>query len=954
MKDGQASVFENNNQNLFTGAVAVVCRNGQLTVGKKTCEPTSPTDCAVSKSQWYGEDGASCHHDFQSQIIKSGASMRVDSLSGIGHIDYKCESGNLSVQKMNCGVQRTEDEVAKINKAAVLKTQSLTSTKNYEFSLVMISSHYTSGVSSAVTADAIKKCMEISGFSDSANVTYNYVRPFNRNYEYQVRCPLSVPDMRCDQEVVSALTMGSFNSREGEFTNPPDNARVSKVCANRGFVSGYNDLRYSKLEHPGEVDNFRVIMQCSGKDALCDDVKPPLGSPHIATPTSCFDSTVRSGLLEVPSGNAVSTAKVLAEVCEPLGFTGLDSMTTPRMDDQTGAFDYYTTTASCTGYQYSNSQPLMPSCGTNIPSNGAAVVDFINCDSANVSGTLSADRNPVTGENTLPPSPNTVTEHLCNANNFTTLDKIVTSAKSGGNDTMFEVTAQCSGYSGPERAECATNTECFGRVLPNNTQEPYLEVDGTKYFNKCYSKTSNPDELCEECGAGTFSFTDPVTKNTCSINVSKMISGDSTNIPFLNTSINGEVDIKCNNGELSVNGTSHCYKTCPGGVTLGWNDARGAQNCGQRVPNGSYEHQQRVSFQSSMTNTGAAEFECNGYTGEWEVVYGACELDCSGTESWGSGTSNSGQSKNNACSAALPTVKHGASGTINSTASLTSGKVSYMCNDGQFELTNASCSLGCSSQRVRWGDANRCQVNLSSQNHGSTGVYNNNTSLVSGFNYYQDISGSARLTCNDGRIDVSDDSCLYVTELVYSEWGDWFPASPKRTRNCTEWSPHPSTVKDGELYTATRSCDVYHNRTQNVYKKWSDGRNNTFFRTNVEGQWFVSVSQEGGVVGTRERYLVSEGWGDWTTVTSSYEEENCVDKTHHLGLGYWSSTCDVYLVKFQIRQYEFRYSAEPFIETDGRPLESRHNKNFIRSDFTCYKIGPDLKSRPVLSSYCSD
>ena len=908
MKDGQTSVFKNTESNLFTGAVAAVCRGGKLTIGKSSCSPISENDCAVSESQWFGKGDAVCQHDFQSQIVKNGSSMRVDSNSGIGHVNYTCDNGSLTIQNMSCGKQYKEEEALIKNQAAALKTQSLTSTKSYEFSLVMMSSSYTSSTSSKVTADAISKCMQIDGFTNSSAVTYNYTGPYGRGYLYDVRCPIDVPNLRCDQEVVSSSARGSYNSKDGEFTGSPTGSTISKLCSNRGFDNSYSDLRYSESRSPGAVDDFKVIMTCSGKTSLCNDVKPPLGTPYLVSASSCFDATVRSGLLEVASGRSINTAQVKDEVCEPLGFTGVKSMTVPKLEDQTGAFDYYSVTASCTGYQYTNSEPLMESCGTNIPSNGAAVVDFINCDSANVTGLLSGDRNPVTWKNNIPPSNNSISTSLCNANNFSTLDRVVASNKSGGDDSLYEVTAQCSGYKGPERAECATDTECFGRELPSNTQEPYLQVDGIKYLNLCYSKTANPNDLCISCSAANFSFTDPVTKNTCTVNTSSIISGETTSIPFFTSSTNGEVDIKCNNGELAVNGASSCYKTCPGNVSLGWNDKNGSSNCSQKVPSGNYRHNQKVTFNSSLSHTGSAVFQCNGHNGEWEVVSGSCKLDCSGLQNWGSGTSRNGVNKTDACRATIPTVKHGASGTLSSSATLTSGSANYYCNDGEIQLSNQSCNLGCKSQRGQWGDANRCQVNVNSQNHDSTGVYNNDINLVQGFNYYQDISGSARLTCNDGRIDVSNEKCTYVTGLTYSGWSNWRWTSPLQKQNCTTWSPNANTVEEGKSFTARRTCDHRQISTQNVYKKWSDGRSNTFVRTNTKYRW-VNVEETESQTGS-QRYLVSEGWGNWSNWSSwNYGTTSC--RSTNLYPGVDKQVCTRSKTRTQTRRYVYTYSSAP-------------------------------------------
>ena len=168
----------------------------------------------------------------------------------------------------------------------------------------------------------------------------------------------------------------------------------------------------------------------------------------------------------------------------------------------------------------------------------------------------------------------------------------------------------------------------------------------------------------------------------------------------------------------------------------------------------------------------------------------------------------------------------------------------------------------------------------------------------------------ARLTCNDGRVDVSNATCNYVTGLVYSNWSNWSPVSPKQTRNCTAWYPDPSTVNAGQTYTGTRTCDVYYKRTRTVSKQWNDGRANTYLRTETGNQWIASTSDEGSVTGTKPRVIVSQGWGNWSNWSSwSYGSISC--SSANLFPGVDKQTCTRPKSRTQTRQYIYTYSMAP-------------------------------------------
>ncbi len=187
-----------------------------------------------------------------------------------------------------------------------------------------------------------------------------------------------------------------------------------------------------------------------------------------------------------------------------------------------------------------------------------------------------------------------------------------------------------------------------------------------------------------------------------------------------------------------------------------------------------------------------------------------------GSINWGSGYSNSGESKFGRCGSPVGRVAHNATGNESSTASRTTGSASYVCNDGNFEVTGNSCDLHCESKTISWGGA--CVASTGSMSHLTT--KSRSHTGPSSYAFSSTISGSIGLSCNDGAISTSGGTCSYVVREETGPWGPW----RQYNSSCGSWSPSTSTVDKGETFEQSRSCTYNLRRTRSVYHIWNDGR----------------------------------------------------------------------------------------------------------------------------------
>jgi hypothetical protein len=816
-------VFKNSNSETFTGAIIATCKNGSYLIGKSACAPVNPSDCSIGPANWYGADGKSCGHDFSPEILKDGAERTIRSASNSGSITYSCDTGTVSAGNMLCS-SGTKKEIPASQ--AQLTTQSITSTTA---SLAFFSSFNHTVSPGSVSANALSKCMNIQGFNVSDGATYTFYNKDSQNngYHYFAKCKVTA-DLRCDQGVVIADSIGGdYNPKSGELDIPPSGVKFTKECVANGFPKFEKKL-YLGASYPGVIDDFTAILICSNNQSKCS--APVTGGGGIISPLSCTEAKVTSGLLEVPRGTTLSPDDILNNTCKPLGFDSLKTILRDSKEDSSGGFDYRSVMAECGTYRLGDTAPLMPSCAAGGSTDGVASVTPLSCDTGKVERNIRGERSPSSGLYTLSPSDGTVRLKLCNESNYSTLSGSPTKTQFPSSD-LFSVVALCSGYTGASRGDCEVMGPCFGPVVSAASSEPKLEYNGQFYKNLCAPLAPPTAGLCEGCSVGPFSFTDKINGNTCSITSPAAYSSQQNTVSFADTSINGSAVVLCNSGSKSLVSGS-CYKSCPGGVSIGWADKNGGSSCSQTIPSGVYSNNQVITLASSVTNTGNAKFSCNGNTGAWVANSTVCKLDCQGNVNWGSGTSGGGTSKLNACMATLPKIKDGAVGVLTSSASGTSGSGNYRCDDGNLVVTNPVCNLACAATAGSWGGA--CKGSVSALNHGASSL------IYHGGNpthpYSSTITGSSTYSCSDGSLNQSGSSCSFVNSTAYDPWSLWSETS----RSCS-LSPDVSTVNSGVSFTQTKTCSVGQRQTQAVFHVWNDGRRD-LIRTDVSSRTITEIT----------------------------------------------------------------------------------------------------------------
>lgn len=723
LKDGLAAVVDADASSLFTGAVAVACNDGNLTLGKSTCQVSDPSNCAVPQATWFGDAKQSCGHDAMLEPLLNGKELTISSTSDVGSITYACDAGKLITKSAVCGVVGEKVGVISAGVAAepsaavgavnAMVSSQAVNTKSYLFDLYFSVNKTDSSDATKVQAAARSQCGKIKGYDaarGAAGIKTSLYTTSTTIYTYQAECPVTIT-ATCDQDYIMETNVsGDYNQKVGEFVDPPI-ARMRKVCAANGYPD-YLDTAYLELTWMPIIDDFTGIMFCGGSSAACA-TQPPSVNPTIVSALSCTEANVKADAVAVTAGGSLTLSAVQTQVCGPLKFSSAQSITASSKVSSGSTADYYSVSAVCGGY------------------------------------TATA----------------------------------------------------------PLKSDCSSNS-CIGGLLPTGSTLPYTEIDGKRYQNLCEEPGTPPSNLCASCQSGNFTFLDPANGNSCTLLAPTMVSGKTQNVGFADATVNGNVDLSCNNGSRSVanNGTSKCYRSCPSNARISWGGSGGA-SCSQLTPAGTYVNGQNLSLTASTGGAGTANLQCNGDNGTWTIKSATCAMGCSGAISWGA---------DNACSATIPSVQNGATGTISSTASGV-GSTSYRCNNGTVEMYSSSCSVSCPQATQSWGTV--CTNNTPVTANGQSVVISHSTTLAT-TTAGKTASGTATFSCSNGVMTLQSGSCKYKVSERVGPWSNWVNVG---ATTCTEFTPDASTVSAGTTFTQTKTCSTNQERTQTTYTVWSDG-----------------------------------------------------------------------------------------------------------------------------------
>ncbi|OUV23021.1 MAG: hypothetical protein CBC55_02965 [Gammaproteobacteria bacterium TMED95] len=863
MSDGEVKAITNTNTDNFNGAVAASCQGGSLVIGAQECQVAEPTDCAINAGSWFSKGtSVSCHHDFQNIPLTDGEERTISSISGTGKISYACGSGKLSVKDSYCNTVKVHqtsivdlsDNVS--NLAANTRSETV-----YVEAFFTMDTEYTDTNSAQVQIEAELTCGNVAGSVISSNaydVSYEGYTSGPATYNYSVQCPFTRQDLECDEFLLSDTVNGTYMPNSGDIVIPPTQTDLVNACASQGGTGVEETIFLEKYDDAlgFREDQYQTVLKCMGRQSSCSTGATSNPLPVLGSAIDCDTANVSTGTggyIAIEAGQSVSTSQVQTLLCEPLGFDNVSEIVnTSQTLPANGDVEYHAVSAICTTYQLADSAPLTSACSTEDNVSVDSDVEILTCDTARVSGHVRSSVYASQGEAIIQ-------SRLCGRNDYTELDSW---SMSGGSarvgveaDGILNIDAYCSNYIGEEEIPGCGNNQCIGEEVGPDSLYSTIEVDGKYYRDMCAEETVLS---CENCEAGNFTFTDSVTGNTCTVSVSETYSGQEAHFDFFDNSVNGSVDMLCNDGAKSLvaGGDSTCYKTCSGNVTVGWEDSNGSKSCANTIPAGSYTHNEVVSLGSSFNNTGSATFRCDGYTGNWVKQSGSCLLDCNTTANWGSGISNSGQDKTNMCQANPGRVPHQSTGSMSSTSSGTSGSANYSCNNGALSLSNESCNLDCDASEVNWGAY--CGGNASSIDHTMTTIVNH-TKRTS-YKYDSSISGAVNLRCNDGSLTESSSTCDYIASTTEGAWTTW----QEKSRQCTT-TPDSDDYQPDETLVQTTTCDVDYTRTRALYYVWSDG-SRTQYDTETGEKTEQETSQK-TVNGTGEykRDFLGTEWGEWGT-----------------------------------------------------------------------------------------
>lgn len=110
----------------------------------------------------------------------------------------------------------------------------------------------------------------------------------------------------------------------------------------------------------------------------------------------------------------------------------------------------------------------------------------------------------------------------------------------------------------------------------------------------------------------------------------------------------------------------------------------------------------------------------------------------------------------------------------------------------------------------------------------------------------------------------------YITTTRTGSWSGW--SNTGSVKNCSGWTPSPSTVNLGQSFTQNRSCDQDQTRSRTIYNVWKSGKETV--KTSESGSQTISVTQSQSATGTKD-YITGTtagSWGSWSNTGGVY---NC-------------------------------------------------------------------------------
>lgn len=314
-------------------------------------------------------------------------------------------------------------------------------------------------------------------------------------------------------------------------------------------------------------------------------------------------------------------------------------------------------------------------------------------------------------------------------------------------------------------------------------------------------------------------------------------------------------------------GTSTCTyvpKSCPAKSTS-------YNGCGFSLPAAAHDSIYVASNPTPFNSTGSMEAYC--WDGEWEIKSSSCQLSCDeniAANQW------KGADPLACAHPVIPKgqrIRPGLNVLVPNETPGMVGNVAYLCDNGVMKETSQSCApKSCDHiDELSWGGScSHAAITGKTWQHGEKYTISSYTDiftavgsavyeckyggLSSGETGAMDLVGSPTCdgsstpicnttpetppsTCNGGII-VDGKCCVrsadgsiqcddmivdppVETGVIYGPWSDWVDNGAVTL--CSSWTPDPSTMPDGQIYTASRTCQQPQRRSRDVFQSWSDG-----------------------------------------------------------------------------------------------------------------------------------
>lgn len=440
----------------------------------------------------------------------------------------------------------------------------------------------------------------------------------------------------------------------------------------------------------------------------------------------------------------------------------------------------YEATIRCSG----NFNPItMCQEGTGETQSDTVTVVPLNCDDARIVTQLGLETGSSPADRAL------IESQMCNNQGYSGLDSISSTDELYvlNGVTQFQVNAICTGNTNPitrcepsaggtsSPSSCGQGTVVgkLENVFPSSEPEP-----PTRSVIQSTLCTPNGYTNLDQVLGMDFS---PVGRNgewsveaACSGGNVETCNNPCIGAPYTNTSTrppiatpDGVFEDMC---QEIIPPTGFC-QDCDN-ATVVFSDPNTGNSCGVSNINVLTGGQQTVPFNQSGFS-GEVSVSCNN--SNVSVAGGSCYKNCQGGElaRWADSRGD------NSCRATIPDGEYTQGQTVVVNSNIHNGSATLSCNNGAWEQNGpSSCLLDCTGD-ANWGSGiSRSGVNKSGLCRADVGLLKHGQGSIAFNSITPSTTGQANLSCNDGSIISSSESCFIDCRSETGVWGAGRCAGP--------------------------------------------------------------------------------------------------------------------------------------------------------------------------------